>query len=582
MQFREVISDPAEEHVFVPDMLFDLVPEYQHITLPTGFVRELGQTETLTDLFDTAAAWVKHLLSVDRASIAIHIGGPSLQVWSVRGTVAAKLDKSLPLDHGRMGRAIAGKTLILSRHLSLCPERDSEMLYKAGLTRAVNAPLIFRDRCFGAINAAVESFEDLGLREAVTLQCIANWMVPAVAALTSAEGAHIDVQHERAQAEKARSESAMKSSFIANVSHEIRTPLNAILGTAQALVREDLPPNHLDKMDMVMRSSRALLSILNDILDLSKIDTGRMTLRTLRHRPALKFGQTVDLWRDRAAQKGLDLDLTFAVDVPGVLVFDEARVQQVLSNLLSNAIKFTDRGSVRVHVSTMPLESAVQVTLDVIDTGHGIAEEDLKPIFEPFEQGRAALQAHIEGSGLGLSICRRMARLMGGDVSVQSTQGEGTTFSFSFLARAATELEPAGASPAPCDPVAATGEALRPGLRVLLVEDIATNRLVIRMLLARHAVVLTEAENGAEALEILAREDFDLVLLDMQMPVMAGPETISRIRAPGSSCRTVRVIALTASAMSGDREKFLQMGIDGYIPKPVEEDVLLSEIRAVT
>ncbi|MEM1131180.1 MAG: ATP-binding protein, partial [Pseudomonadota bacterium] len=454
---------------------------------------------------------------------------------------------------------------------------DRVMLYKSGINRIVNAPLIFNGRCFGSLNAGVVDSASVDLFYAALVQSVANWIAPALAAFSSAGAVAEDVEEARARTSQAQSESAMKSSFIANVSHEIRTPLNAMIGMAQILGNDDLTDAQAEKVSVILQSGQSLITTLNDILDLSKIEAGKLSLTLLRNHPAECFPRAVNLWRDRAAQKGLTLALTLADGLPDTLVYDADRVQQCLSNLLSNAIKFSEHGVIDVRVSAAPIGDAVMIHVDVEDRGCGIASQSLATIFEPFEQVGPARAAEETGTGLGLAICRRLARMMDGDVTVQSSVGQGSTFTLGFQAGRAPAVDGAIDEASGQATLIPPTELLR-GRKLLLVEDVATNRVVVKLLLKKYALEVTEAENGRDALDCLGRESFDLVLLDMQMPVMDGAETIRHIRASDQPFQTVPVIALTASAMVGDRERFLRMGIDGYIPKPVDESSLVSEI----
>lgn len=581
MRDQQIYADPNVEHVLTPGELFDLSTGLGEGTLPLGFIREVGQAASLTDLLDTITAWMQHLLPVDRASISIPDGTGMVKIWALRGDTAAQLDKSLPVDYGRPGRVIRDHVLIMSPHLSRCTLPDGQMLYKAGLRRTVNAPLMFGGRCYGSLNATASRFDALGLREALTLQSLALWLAPAMAGFLQLQQTEVEVQRARELTQRAQSESAMKSSFIANVSHEIRTPLNAILGMAQMLETEDLSLAQAEKVDVVLYSARSLLMVLNDILDLSKIEAGKLNLKPVRQRPEKAFAHVVNLWRDRASERGLVLTLDVDEAMPRRLIYDGPRVQQCVSNLLSNAIKFSKEGTVSIRVSSQCDDAFERVTVRVQDTGPGIAVDDQEIIFEPFRQGQSPQEALIKGTGLGLSISRRLARMMGGDVCLEDTQGRGAVFALTFIAKKASEIDVCDATVSGPSTARPEGRAIAPGTRILLVEDVPTNRIVVRMLLDKFGVILTEAENGAVALDILGTERFDVVLLDMQMPVMDGPETIRRIRATASSAQNIPVIALTASAMAGDRERFLQMGIDGYIPKPVEEADLVAEILAV-
>jgi CheY-like chemotaxis protein len=289
----------------------------------------------------------------------------------------------------------------------------------------------------------------------------------------------------------------------------------------------------------------------------------------------------VKLWRPRAEEKGLDLSLSFDADLPAYLAFDATRVQQCVSNLVSNAIKFTAQGSIDIFASAKPAPGGAHlVEIRVRDTGAGMNEETLSRLFKPFTQADETISRQHGGTGLGLSITRRLAELMGGTASATSEPGRGSTFRVSFVGAPARSQPEAGTYARP--DAGNIREALKQShLRVLLVDDHPINRQVASLFLRPFNMHIVEAVNGAEALAALEREAFDIVLLDMHMPVMDGPTTIARIRASGQDWADLPVIALTADAMSGDRERYLAMGMNGYLSKPLAERDLLSEIARV-
>jgi len=369
-----------------------------------------------------------------------------------------------------------------------------------------------------------------------------------------------------------------KSSFLANMSHEIRTPLNGILGMAQVLANEPLAAFHHESVKTILESGQTLMILLNDVLDLSKIEAGKLdivpidgVIRDL----LLHLGK---LFLPRALEKSIALSVDIDPAVPTLLSFDYVRVHQCIANLISNAIKFTQAGGVNVAVQHEILNGPdYLISIAITDSGIGISDEAAARLFSEFSQADTSTTRQFGGTGLGLAITRKLARMMGGDVTVKSQPGTGSTFIFTFRAAAASSLH---ISPSPATGPS-TPTAVLQGLKILLVDDNAINRSVARLLLAPTGVIVTEAVNGVEALQRLAEHPFDLVLLDVHMPVMDGMETIRHIRAAESSWRAIPVIALTADAMTGDKERLLALGMTGYASKPIEQRALVQEIHRV-
>ncbi len=395
-----------------------------------------------------------------------------------------------------------------------------------------------------------------------------------------AQRASAQLERERRKADAANQ---AKSAFLANTSHEVRTPLNGILGMAQILRQDPLEPEQRERVDVILDSGQTLLSVLNDVLDLSKIEAGRLELSPTPHALAPAIRKGLKLWEGQAAERGLDLALHIAPNADRVLVFDPVRARQCLSNLVSNALKFTHEGGVRVSVDCVPHGPAVtRVTIVVSDSGIGLSPEAMARLFKPFSQADKEVSARYGGTGLGLNISRELAVMMGGDITVDSVEGQGSTFTFSFVADQATEPSDRSAAPAGLPQDEATRQALAVrDIRVLLADDNAVNRKVARAFLRPITGQVTEAVHGLDALQQLrtAPDAFDLVLLDMNMPVLDGPETIAAIRSEAALWCDIPVIAVTADAMSGDRERYLAMGLSGYISKPVEQNQMLAEIN---
>lgn len=364
----------------------------------------------------------------------------------------------------------------------------------------------------------------------------------------------------------AEAASEAKSAFLANMSHELRTPLNGVVGMAEALAAGDLTADQADKADIIARSGRHLLAMLNDVLDLSRIEAGALLLTPEATNPCAVVAEVCGLFRVSAEQKGLSLTCACEA-LPATVRTDPVRLRQILTNLVANAVKFTDAGAVRVETEAERLEDgAWRLTFAVIDSGCGVSPAQQARLFERFSQADNSLSREHGGAGLGLVIARELARAMGGDITLASWPGEGSTFTVSI--RAEADDADAAVEAAPED-----GGALA-GARVLIVDDNEVNRLVARCFVEPQGASVTEADSGQAAIEAFADRPFDLVLLDVHMPGLGGLETLQRLRAlPGGHAP---VIAITADAFSEDAARYRAAGMDGYVSKPVDRQVLVA------
>ena len=382
--------------------------------------------------------------------------------------------------------------------------------------------------------------------------------------------------HEALAASKA------KSQFLANMSHEIRTPMNAILGYTEQLRRErhKFGPDEREFVDTVYASGQHLLRLINDVLDLSKIESGRMDVKPEACSPHQVIVQVMALMRVPAIDKGLTLDHQWIGPVPATILTDAEKLRQVLINIIGNAIKFTEQGGIRVL--TRLNRATGQLEIEVVDTGIGIPRDQLERIFRPFTQADYSMTRRYSGTGLGLTISRRIAELLGGSLTVESEIGSGSIFKLtvdagpldgvSMLSAApAVDLVPDSESEPPLPP-------LRP-LRVLLVEDGDINRRLIHLVLQRHRCEVVDAENGQVGVELALNREFDVILMDMQMPVKDGYTATSELRTHGVN---IPIMALTAHAMSGDEERCLQAGCTSYLTKPIDENRLIQKLAEIT
>ncbi len=379
--------------------------------------------------------------------------------------------------------------------------------------------------------------------------------------------------------ENAEAASRAKSLFLANMSHELRTPLNGIAGMHQLLGFTKLDSEQKQYLDLAAQSVKRLTGLLSDILDLTRVEMGKMTKEEKPLQLQETLQQVLQLFGSSCREKGVTLDVRMDPAIPDRLLGDPMRLQQICNNLIGNAIKFTDKGSIRVETQLLSRtqEDTIRVLFSVSDTGIGMDEDDLQNLFEPFTQADQSYKRSYQGAGLGLTIVRQLINLLGGEISVSSTPGAGTFFYFSLPftidsnIQSVPSVRPAAPKPDPCQ------------WSVLLVEDDTINRIALQKLLHKHNIRTQAVENGALALKELASNDYSLVVMDMQMPVMDGRSTTQAIRKgqAGQHNSRIPIVALTAYAMPDDQDKIMASGVDRYLSKPVQIEQLMGVINSL-
>ena len=376
---------------------------------------------------------------------------------------------------------------------------------------------------------------------------------------------HTDIVREKQIAEAAN---RAKSDFLATMSHEIRTPMNAIIGMSEMLGRSSLDEKQAQYVADIKQSSRSLLSIINDILDISKIEAGKMEMITANFNLHSLLDNLLSMFAPLFDAKGLAFTIHRSPDLPSALQGDENRLRQVLVNLLSNALKYTQEGSSTLHVS---LETGDLLCFCIADTGIGLRKEELSRLFKPFEQLDLKKNRNVVGTGLGLAICHNLCKLMGGKLTVESVYGEGSLFTVTLPCILACQTL--------VEEIVVVDEFIAPESHILVVDDLDINLAVVQAMLGLYEIVPDRARNGVEALQLASRKKYHIIFMDHMMPVMDGMEATKLLREGSTPNAKTIIIALTANALNGMENSFLSNGFNAFLAKPLDVTALNKCLR---
>ena len=564
--------------------------------------RSLRVTVSLP-LDDALQAWRSNrniILIASVALLALTLLGGAMSQWQFNRLVDARGAAA------RSAQALDQALVVLPDGFLLCDQDDRVVRWnerflemfpwlrgviRAGITHAELTQATRSAREFDATEEAGNEWLDERLRarrrgESERSRELTNGMMVRITDRRTPDGGMVSIYHDVTAAERrlaqakenAEAANQAKSQFLATMSHEIRTPLNAVLGLNELMLHSPLDSQQRRHAELIGSSGRLLLALINDILDVSRIEAGQMQLTTAPFsvRPAAEG--VVALMRERAVSKGLALRLEVTPHDDALIEGDVIRIQQILFNLVGNAVKFTDQGVVQVTVAVQPGAGRdVTLRMDVSDTGIGIPESAMPTLFDRFTQADSTTMRRYGGSGLGLAITREIVQMMGGSIATTSTPGLGSRFTVTIPSRRVERVEAA-----PDAPPSGQAEPARPALRLLVAEDNDVNQILINALLTRMGHRVHLVANGRLAVEAVRRGDYDLVLMDLQMPEMDGMEATQAIRALGGRFAALPIVAMTANAFDEDRQACLAAGMDDYVAKPIDVAQLAEAIARCT
>jgi len=376
----------------------------------------------------------------------------------------------------------------------------------------------------------------------------------------------------------AEAASVAKTDFLATMSHEIRTPMNGVLSMASILAKADIPEENKRQAEVIRKSGETMMVILNDVLDLSKIEAGKLELEERPFSPREVVEDVAMLWQDTIKQKGIAFSLEIDDPIPPTVIGDETRLRQVLTNLVSNALKFTQEGNITIALQNLGTDQEPTLKFSVSDTGIGISKAQQLRLFEAFNQANSSIARRFGGTGLGLAISDKIVRLMGGQFEITSKPSHGSTFSFTVELRSAEPVAPASPTPSTSN-TDDDRHVVQHERTILIAEDNEINQSVLKAFLSRLPMALTFVDNGAKAVELAQAQAFDVILMDVQMPILDGVGATKKIRASDGPCRHTPIIALTANAMPGDEQRYLDLGMTGYVSKPIDPAALYEAIK---